>query len=175
MLGLLTRLARIAAWLQWDSRRQTALQITAVAVVAAIGLADAMTGNVTYFEMRQMSADVGRWVQHEFPARPMIVGPVGITPIASYYSQGSPYHAFRWEADDAAIMTIVRDYQAGVVLLRPTKQLSLDRCEDLVERMKPLGLKAVDPAALPDTRSDIYVLVRSSESQHLAQIPRASN
>ena len=63
----------------------------------------------------------------EFPARPMLVGPVGITPIVSYYAENSPYQAFRWEASDALIMAMVEQQQAGIVLLRPTKQLTAQR------------------------------------------------
>jgi hypothetical protein len=174
MLGVLTRIERIAAWFQWSGRRQTALQVAAAAVVAMIGLGDAMLGSGPYFEMRQMSADVGRWVDCEFPARPVLVGPVGITTIASYYAEGTPFRAFRWEADDAAILALVEETHAGVVLLRPTKQLTAERCDALIHRMKPLGLLPVDPAALPSTHGDMHVLVRNDENQRIARVPRSS-
>ena len=160
MLGLMTRLARIAQWLHWGGRRQGALLVAAAAVVAAVSLTDAMTSNAKYFEMRRMAADMGRWVRREFPTPPPLVGPVGITPIVSYYAQNSPFQAFRWEADDASILAMVQQSQAGVVLLRDTKQLSAERCETLIDRMKLLGLEPVDPAALPGPNNDFRVLVR---------------
>lgn len=172
MLGLLGRVGRIAARLGGSARCQTALQAGAAAVVAVIGLGDAMTGSATYFEMRQMSADVGHWVRREFPTPPLLVGPVGIAPIANYYAQGNPCLAFRWEADDAAILAMVQDSRAGVVLLRPTKQLSPERCEALIDRLRPLGFAPVDPARLPRSHGDMQVLVRRRENQHVTERPR---
>jgi hypothetical protein len=175
MLGLLGRLQRIAAWLGWNARRQRALLVGAAAAVAVVGVADALTSNNKYFAMRQMAADMGRWVRREFADPPVLVGPAGIAPIASYYAQGSPYRAFRWDANDDVILAMVQQSQAGVVLLRPTNQLSDQRCDVLVERMKSFGMEPVDAAALPATHGDFHVLVRSNKSRHLARVPRSSN
>jgi hypothetical protein len=171
LLGLMARLLRIAQWKGWGERRQAAIVVAAAAIVAVLSLTDAMTGNWKYFDTRQMAADVGRWVQEEFPARPMLVGPVGITPIVSYYAQGSPYQMFRWEASDASIMDIVEQSKARVVLLRPTKQLTPERCAMLVDRLKSAGWEAIDRSELPSSCDDVCVLVRIERAAHAGRNP----
>ncbi len=171
LLGLLAWLLRLGERRQWDGRRQRAMVAAAVALIAAVNLGDAMTGSATYFETRQMAADVGRWVQHEFPGRPTLVGPVGITPIVSYYARSAPYEAFRLEAGEDAILAMVQRSQAGIVLLRPTKRLTAEGCTALAERLKSAGLEPVASSLLPATCTDVYILVRSTAGQGLAQTP----
>ena len=151
--------------------RARAIVLAALAAVLVAGLADAMTGNAKYFETRRMASDVGRWVRRELPAPLMLVGPVGITPIANYYACNGPCQFFRWEADDDAILSMVRQSKADVVLLRPTKQLTPQRCDALVEQFRPDGLAPVARSALPPTCGDMRVLLRNSQSPHLARTP----
>ena len=91
LLGLIARLLRIAGWLQWGIRPQQTVVAVVAATVAIISLGDAMTSNGKYFETRQMAADLGRWVRNQYPSPPAIVGPVGITPIISFYAHNAPY------------------------------------------------------------------------------------
>ncbi len=110
-----------------------AVVVTLAGVLHAL---DAVIGNASDYRTRRMAADVGRWIGHEFPARPMVAGPIGITPIVSFYAQQSPYCVFRWEADDTTILSTVDLNKAGIVLLRPTKQLSAERCRELAQRLE---------------------------------------
>jgi hypothetical protein len=172
LLGLIDRWLRIATqrW-HWGSRRRLAAVVAVGGIVVAFGLGDAMTSNTTYFETRQMAADLGRWVDREFPSRPMLVGPVGITPIVSYYAENSPYQAFRWEASDASIMAVAERQQACIVVLRPTKQLTSQRCEALVSRLKSAGMEPMDRSALPPSCDDLRVLVRGQRGPRVAGNP----
>lgn len=171
LLGLISRLVRVAQWLQWSGRRQMAVAATAVALAMIISLGDALTSNTKYFETRHMAADVGRWLRQEYPSRPMVVGPVGITPIVSYYARNCPSAAFPWEADDGAIMTMVEQSRADVVLLRPTKQLTADRVSALTERLRQLKLEPVPARVLAAMGCDFSILVRSGRPE-VAQRPR---
>jgi hypothetical protein len=172
LLGLSARLLRMAQRWQWDGRRQVAAVVAVVAVVAVAGLADAMTSSTKYFETRRMAADMGRWVQHQFPARPILVGPVGITPIVSYYAENSPYQTFRWESGDASIMALVEQSKARIVLLRPTKQLTPQRCVALADRLRSAGLEPIQRSTLPSSVDDLCVLVRPERGAHTARSPR---
>jgi hypothetical protein len=126
-----------------------------------------MTSNMKYFEARRTAEELGHWVQREFSTPPVLVGPMDITPIVSYYSRRSPYATFRWEAGDETIMRLIAETNAGVVLLPPGKLLKPQRCAALVGRMKSQGLEPVVPAGLPPAALDLYVLVRHPKKPHL--------
>jgi hypothetical protein len=121
-----------------------------------------------------MAENLGYWVQREFAAPPVLVGPMDITPIVSYYSHSSPYQTFRWEAGDDTILKIVTESNASVVLLPPGKVLKPQRCRALVDRMKSLGLEPVVPGALPPASFDLYVLVRNQKNPHLTSVQRCT-
>lgn len=169
--GFVDRLLRIMRWLQWGSLRQETLVATVAVVIVAISLADAMTSNTKYFETRRMAADMGCWMQREFVDPPMLVGPVGITPIVSYYASRTPFEMFRWEAGDASILTLIEQSKPGVVLLRPTKQLTAERCAVLIDRLKEAGLEPLDRSALPPTCDDLSVLVRPTAALQVGRGP----
>ena len=118
------------------------------AIAVAINFVDAMTSNTRYFEARRTAEALGHWVEREFPAPPVLVGPMDITPIVSYYSHNSPYQTFRWEAGDETILRIVADHHAGVVLLPPGKLLKPERCAALDETHEGPGAGADRSARL---------------------------
>jgi hypothetical protein len=140
-------------------------------IVVGINLTDAMTSNGKYFETRRMAADMGCWVRSRYSTPPRIVGPMGITPIVSFYADDSPYQTFRWEAGDASILAMIDRSRAGVVLLQPVKQLTDERCDALAARLKESGLEAVDRSALPATCNELSVLVRTKASPRVAREP----
>jgi len=171
LLGLIARLLRIAGWLRWGIRpRQTVVAVVA-AIVAVAGLSDAMTSNGKYFETRQMAADLGCWVRHKYPTPPAIVGPVGITPIISFYANNAPYRPFRWETADESIVTMVDESRASVVLLQPAKELTEERCAALAARLKETGLEPGDRSALPVTCDGLSVLVRAKQNPRIVREP----
>jgi hypothetical protein len=169
LLGLIGRLLRIAGWLRWNIRPQGAVVAAVAAIVAIISLCDAMTSNGKYFETRQMAADLGCWVCKEYPRPPAIVGPVGITPIISFYAHNAPYRPFRWEADDDSILSMIQQSRADVVLLQPAKELTEERCAILAARLRESGLEPVDRSALPATCDRLSVLVRASEGPRMVR------
>ncbi len=173
-LGLLTlaaRLLRIAAWfgvLRKTIPVQRTVLVTVLLGVAVAGIADAWHSNRRYSEARVMAGDLGRWVRRQFSAPPMLVGPVGLTPVANYYAFDGPCEAFRWETTPAAILAMVQQSKAEVVLLRSAKQLTPERCASLAERMQQLGFRAVDRADLPPTCDEVQVLLRDHRSARTA-------
>jgi hypothetical protein len=171
LLGLIGRLLRITAWLRWGVRPQQTAIAAVTAIVAIISLSDAMTSNGKYFETRRMAADLGFWVRDNYSRPPVIVGPVGITPIISFYAHNAPYRPFRWEADDDLIMSLVEQSRAGVVLLQPAKELNEVRCDVLAARLKDSGLKMVDRSVLPTTCDGLSVLVRARQNPRVVRAP----
>jgi len=59
-------------------------------------------------------------------------------------------------------------------LRTPFYDMALNVYPVILVGLHRLGLELVHPAALPSTRSDIYVLVRSDKNRHVAQVPRPS-
>jgi 4-amino-4-deoxy-L-arabinose transferase-like glycosyltransferase len=171
LLGLISRLLRIAGWMRWGTRPQQTVVASVAVIVALISLGDAMTSNGKYFETRQMAADLGCWVRNKYPQSPAIVGPVGITPIISFYARNAPYRPFRWEADDDSILLMIQQSQAGVVLLQPAKELTAVRCAALAARLKEAGLEPVDRSALPATCDGLSVLLRGRQDSHVVREP----
>ncbi len=64
--------------------------------------------------------------------------------------------------------------KADVVMLRPWKQLTPQRCASLIERMKRAGLRPVRPDLPPSDYCELYVLVRTSQLD-LVQKPTPGN
>ena len=168
LLWLIERSLWVGEWLQWSVRRRRATAAAIAAIVAVIGLTDAMTSNGKYFATRRMAADLGSWMRNEYSSPPTIVGPVGITPIISFYAN-SPYQMFRCETGDASILTMVKRSRAAVVLLQPARELTDQRCDAIVARLKDIGLEPVADDALPPTCTDVYVLVRSNKDRYVGQ------
>jgi hypothetical protein len=163
LLSLIAGLQRVAQGLAWQERRQRAIVAVVATMVAAIGVLDALTCNREYFATRRAAVAVGDWVRHEVPAPAMLVGPVGITPIISYYAHNGPYQVFCWEADEKSVVNVVEHTKADVVLLQPSKRLTADQCASLAEQMSRHGLKLVGSGILPDMDPSLSVLVRSSK------------
>jgi hypothetical protein len=171
LLGLIDRMLRTVAWLRWGVRPRQSLIAAVAAVVAGVGLTDAMTSNVKYFETRRMAADLGCWVRNEYATPPAIVGPIGITPIISFYANNTPYQTFRWETADASILSMVDHSGASIVLLQPAKELTDNRCAALAACLKKTGLEPVDRSDLPATCDGLSVLVRAKQPPRIVRQP----
>jgi 4-amino-4-deoxy-L-arabinose transferase-like glycosyltransferase len=169
LLGLIARLLRIANWLRWGTKARQIVVAAVAAMVAIISLSDAMTSYGRYFRTRQMALDLGCWVHDKYPTLPAIVGPVGITPIVSFYAHNAPYRPFRWEADDDSILAMVEQSRASVVLLQPAKELTEERCAALAARLKVCGLQPVDQSVLPVTCDGLSVLVRTEQNPRVVR------
>ncbi len=142
--------------------RPDTIAAVVLGVIFAANLTAAMTSNRVYFAGRQTAVDVGLWVRREFPRPTVLVGPLGVTPIVSYYAAGSPYRAFSCDAKDELILKIIENSRADVVLFRPAKQLTEDRCAALVESARRLGMAPVRPDAMPTDEPGFIILVRTA-------------
>jgi 4-amino-4-deoxy-L-arabinose transferase-like glycosyltransferase len=171
LLWLVQRSLWLVARLRLGVRGQRITVAAVATIVVGINLTDAMTSNGKYFETRRMAADMGCWVRDRYSTPPRIVGPMGITPIVSFYANDTPYQTFRWEAGDASILAMVNRSRAGVVLLQSAKQLTDERCDALATRLKEAGLEEVDRSALPTTCNELSVLVRTKPSPRVAREP----
>jgi hypothetical protein len=162
LLGLADRLVRMARQLRWERKGQIVVLATAATVIVAVNLGVSLTSSRSYFKTRRIEVDTGRWLGREFPAPLRIVGPLGVAPVVSYYAGGDASHTtFRWDASDAAILAMVKQRKADVVILRPSRQLTPKRCLALVERMRWLGLAPVGADILPDASDEFHLLVRA--------------
>ncbi len=142
--------------------RPDTIAAVVLGVIFAANLTAAMTSNRAYFAGRRTAVDVGLWVRREFPRPTVLVGPLGVTPIVSYYAAESPYRAFSCDAKDEFILKIIENSRADVVLFRPAKQLTEDRCAALVERSRRLGMAPVRPDAMPTDEPGFIILVRTA-------------
>jgi len=175
LFGFTARLIRVARWGQSYVRgRQSpspsgvlrAAKIGTVswgvlAIVAAISLTDAMTSNVRYFEARRTAMLCGHWLGKEYRQPFRLAGPPGITAIAGYYARTGNCLVLGQDASDAIILGAVSRYNADVVLLRPWKQMTYQRCESLIEQMKRAGLRPVYPDLPASNYCKFYVLARA--------------
>ena len=139
-------------------------------VIFAANLTSAMTSNRAYFAGRQTAVDVGLWVRREFPRPTVLVGPLGVTPIVGYYAAESPYRAFSCDTKDELILKMIENSRADVVLFRPAKQLTEDRCAALVESSRRLGMAPVRPDAMPTDEPGFIILVRT-DRKDLVETP----
>lgn len=160
LLGFIDRLSRVAGWFRL-SVGSTTIATVVFGVVFAASLTDAMTSNRSYFAGRQTALDVGQWVLREFPQPTVLAGPLGVTQIASYYAADSAYQAFCCDASDEFILKMIKNSRANVVLLRPAKELTPERCAALVERLRQSGYAQVRPDAMPTDEPGFIILVRS--------------
>ena len=165
-LGLLALIARLS---RFAGRRWPRLQADVVAtvvfgVVFAANLTDAMTCSRSYLAGRRADAEIGRWVSREFPRPAVLVGPLGLTQIAGFYADDLPCRVFRCDAKDEFIIDTIQNSRADVVLLRPAKQLTEQRCAALADRCRPLGFAPVRPDAMPIDEPGFVILVRADRT-----------
>jgi hypothetical protein len=161
LIGLVRRTSRAAQWIGLRARGSAAMAAVPIALVVVVGVASAMVSNRCYFASRKLAVALGRWV-HEAPwTAPMVVGPVGLTPIMEFYADKGRYELFRTDTADAlAIAGLVKRYHPDLLLLRPTKQMNGVRCEELAAQMKAQGFTEVDPVPRPAGSDPVTVLVR---------------
>lgn len=160
LMGFIGRLSRAAGCFRLPLS-STAIATVVFAVVFAANLTIAMTSGRTYYAGRRTDAEVGRWILREFERPAVLVGPLGVTPIASYYAADTPYQAFLCSAEDEYILKLIETSRADVVLLRPAKELTRRRCAALVESARRLGYAPVRPDAMPTDEPGFIILVRS--------------
>jgi len=157
---------RLAAWLErliarFDLRRVAPLRLAPVIVglMAVVGCVDALASNYSF---REEEPRVGRWLTQQIGHRPSVLGTEGPTMVITYYAEGQGY-TFPLSADDDFIFASARQLNPDVVLLVLTKRLRRvqpDRYNQLIERMKPLGLELVQGSQLPGGADRLLVLTR---------------
>lgn len=158
--GLLARAVRLMTWLGWSPKLQHALAAGILLAIAVAGVADALTSNTEYYEVRHTAGALGRKIHDKYATPPVIVGPLGITPIVSYYAGNCPYHAFRWEADDKTVLAFADDSRTDIVLLHQVKQFTSARCAALAAQLKHLAFQPAPIEWLPENNREVLVFVR---------------
>jgi hypothetical protein len=171
LLGFIARVRRAASWICAPSKVQNAMVGAVAVVIVALSMADTIVGNEKYFETRQMAVDLGRWTKAQSVVSPVLLGPIGITPIVSFYADGVPYYAFRWETTDAAIVSLSDCQRADIVLLQSAKDLTNQRCDAIANQLEQNGFRLLNAGELPTTCRGIRVLVRSDAIKHVANSP----
>jgi len=169
LLGLVQRTAQLAEWLGWGTRTRIAAAFLPVALVAVVGVGDAMLGNRRPFALRKLAADWGRWI-HQGPwSAPMMVGPVGMTSIIHFYAGKGRYEVFRIDMADASeIARLVELHHPDLLLVRTTRRIDAEGCDELVARMKLRGFSEVDPVPRPAGSDPVVVLVRGDAGARVA-------
>jgi hypothetical protein len=170
LLGLSAWLVRLAGRWHFGARLRAAIAAAPLAVVAALGVGDAMTCNESYFSLRTRAALLGNWLRDRGASPRMLVGPAGITQIVGYYAQGQDCQSFRLDNEDpSVVVAMVESLQPDVLLLHPTRGMPKNRCESLVETLKPLGLERVDPVGASEGREPLFVLLRGAAVSRVAR------
>ncbi|MBN1395384.1 MAG: glycosyltransferase family 39 protein [Pirellulales bacterium] len=159
LLGLVDSLTLIAERFRWRIGKD-AIAVVVFGAVFVAGLTDAMTCNRSYFAGRRTAVAVGRWVRREF-VRPVVVGPLGLTHIVSFYADGASYRSFRCDAKDEFILKMIGDRPAAdVAIFRPAKELTARRCAALVDRLRSLGMAPLRRDAMPTDEPGFVIMVR---------------
>jgi hypothetical protein len=163
LLALIVRARQVIGRLGWRTvRGQQAAAVATVAIFVVGGIGHAMKSSD---EPRRITADVSRWVRHDFVQPPVIVGPSFMERIVEYYAEPRDYVSIPVGADDAAILTLVSQQKPDLVILWPTKRLTTEHCKSLIDQMKPCGLKPVHPTAVHEAADRFYMLVRTDKTQ----------
>jgi hypothetical protein len=169
LLGLVHRATCLTERLGYAGRTRAAVAGLLIFAVAAVGVGAAMSSNQRYFASRKLAADLGRWVGHGPWSAPMIVGPVGLTPIVSFYAGKGRYEMFRIDSADAVtIGRLVEQCHPDLVILRTTKRMDSESCEGLGTRIKARGFSEVDPVPRPARSDELAVFVRDQAEPRVA-------
>ena len=161
LFALAARLVRAAQWLQWREGGQMAVVSCSLAAIAAVNLAMAIPFGKQPFRTRQIEAEIGRLIHEQRRSPAMVVAQAGVATIVMHYSQGKDHLTFRCDQTDEAILGLVSGSHADIVVLKPWRQLTLERCESLVESMASQGMETLDLDRLSIAKSDYFVMARS--------------
>ncbi len=162
LLALAARGLRIAENRGWQVRGQRAAIVAIAALVVVPGMVDIVNNNRIHYGRRRMMVEVGRWARRESPTPPVIVGPWDFVLPISYYAQSNSYARYRYDESEEAILELIAQNKADLVLLRSSGQLTPERCERLVDHLKRRGFEPVRPDSLPDASGEYHVLVRAN-------------
>lgn len=169
LLGLSARLARLAQRYRLGSRAAVVAALAPGVVTCGVGLADAMTSNRAYFAARTVAMHLGRWAHDIFPAPPVIVGPAAIAPIMGHYAASPRWAVFRFDTrDPEVVLRLVHKHCPDLLVVAPTRRLSESQCQLLVQRVRSLGFRSIEPEALPEGTSGLHVLVREPAGSRVA-------
>jgi hypothetical protein len=172
-LGLLSLAAWIGRVTHHESAWQRRLIAGAVAGMALLGMADALSSQ---YGFRQAEPRLGQWIVERYGPQPVILGSEGVTPVISYYAHAQ-CHAFPASTCDGIVIASVEQLHPDVVLLllsRRMQRSGWERFKDLVQQIEKRGFALVDRASLPQGCERLLVLARSTkESPRMAQKPAA--
>lgn len=161
LLGLSARIARLAQRYHLRTPAVIAAAMAPVVLTCGLGLADAMTSSRAYFASRNAARHLGLWAQKIFSTPPVVVGPAAIAPIVGHYAGSPRWAVFRFDTRDPHIvLTLVDQHRPDLFLIAPTRGLSEEQCQAIVQNVRSRGFRSVEPEALPPDTWGLYVLVR---------------
>lgn len=173
LIALTERLLRWQAWFHPGRQAKIAAMLTPLAVIAIVGVTDALTSERTYLLNRKMAKDMGQWVQQEFGPSPVMVGPVGFTPIARHYADRGVCCTFRTDtSDENTILSLVQQHRPDLLFVQPTKRMNAQRTEALIGQLKEQGFETADFHVPAETESSLHVLRRCEPMSRIASDPR---
>lgn len=159
-LGLCDGIMRWATKARLKPAFVTAMPLALLALLAATGWADALSGN---YDNREALANLGRWIRAEYGDSCSIVGSERQLPLVGYYANASTDVAPRGLAGDT-FAKWVEGMHPDLVVISQRHQTPDDYAPLLRERER-LGLRIVDSAQIPFTLRKTIVLA-PAESHH---------
>jgi 4-amino-4-deoxy-L-arabinose transferase-like glycosyltransferase len=147
---------RLAAW----SSRRLWPKVVASAAPLTLAVALSLVTLLSYkFHSRMTEVRLGHWLRDQ-AATPLLVGPAGLVAVVNYHAGAGHYRSFPWDTSPDDIWKLAEETRPDIVVLRPTKQLTLDRYLWLVARLNTLGLDVVSRDRLPPGCDAVSVLAR---------------
>jgi hypothetical protein len=161
--------SRCTRWLGLGENRQGLVTAGLLLAVSGFAASEALSSN---YGFRASEPQLGQWIRQRFGPSPSLLGSEGVTAVINYYAQGD-CHLFPFTMTDAGIFRMAQAYRPDVVLLQVTNHMrrtKTDRYKLLVDNMKELGLRPVEPSQLPPRCQRLLVLARE-ENDRLARTP----
>lgn len=172
VLSLAGWLSRHARWFGLGDDCQGLATAALLLAVGGFATSEALASNYSF---RAGEPQLGRWIQQRFGPSPNLLGSEGVTAVINYYAQGD-CHLFPFTVTDPAILRMAQAYRPDVVLLQVTnhmRRMKTDRYKLLVDNMRELGLKPVEPSQLPPGCQRLLVLARDVDGR-MARAPGAA-
>jgi hypothetical protein len=123
------------------------------------------------FENRSLALRLGRWTQTHYGPAAKMLGPDGITQVATFYAQGQ-CESFPQNASPAEVLIEMERLRPNIVLL--STDGSSSPADPLKDRLAAEGFETVDKASLPAGCEKLRMLVRHDEESRTKK-PRLVN
>jgi hypothetical protein len=110
------------------------------------------------YRQRAAQADLGHWTRTEFGPSAAMLGPVGVTQVAAYYS-GGPFELFDLHGSDKLVENLMRHGSFDVVLVLDKPETPNGHA-DLLQHVADLGYAPIDDQPFSAKLRNVLVLAR---------------